>query len=188
MIEILSDRKILYGGLILICTLFVAFGIKRLFSVRAQGAIPEGSIGAVVNLSTRNNKTNFSASDDVILQVEITNPNDHAIKILKWLIPLEGVQEPMFTVFRDGTPVAYLGPIFKRAAPTEKDYLTLAAGESLSTEVNLTALYDFSISGNYQISFDVSSIHLYQEIGEEVNRLTSRAVKLHIEGHNPMKP
>ena len=193
-IQILSSRKTVYTLVVLITILFAMFSYQGLLDASARAASVEGPTGAAVSLSTSNNKTFFGTAEDVILQVSITNPNDHSIKILKWLTPLDGVKEPLFTVLRDGTPVAYLGPIYKRAAPTEQDYLTLAAGESLTSEVNLSALYDFSISGNYEISYEVASIQLYMEVDNErpklteMNRLTSVAIKLFIEGRSALKP
>ena len=192
--QFLLNRKTLYGSIVLLSAILIALGIRKILFVSARAASVEGPTGAAVSLSTSNNKTFFGTAEDVILQVSITNPNDHSIKILKWLTPLDGVKEPLFTVLRDGTPVAYLGPIYKRTAPTEQDYLTLAAGESLTSEVNLSALYDFSISGNYEISYEVASIQLYMEVDNErpklteMNRLTSVAIKLFIEGRSALKP
>ena len=188
-IQILSSRKTVYTLVVLITILFAMFSYQGLLDASARAASVEGPTGAAVSLSTSNNKTFFGTAEDVILQVSITNPNDHSIKILKWLTPLDGVKEPLFTVLRDGTPVAYLGPIYKRAAPTEQDYLTLAAGESLTSEVNLSALYDFSISGNYEISYEVRSEKLYLADSQQQKKLhntgslTSNTMEMVIEEH-----
>lgn len=188
------NRKILFG-IVIIATIFLAIlGIRKFFFVSAQAVSMGEGAGAVASLSTKSGKTFFGATEDVILQVSITNPNDYTIRILKWFTPLEGVQEPLFTVLRDGTPVTYLGPIYKRAAPTEQDYITLSAGESLNTEVNLSTYYDLSTPGNYEISYDVTSIQLYMEVGnkrpnlEKVDRLTSNALKLYIDGRSTSTP
>ena len=39
----------------------------------------------------------------------------------------------------DGEPVAYLGPLVKRRAPTEEDYLVLQPGETVSGSLDLRA-------------------------------------------------
>lgn len=193
-IHLSLSRKSLYITLILTTVLFAMFGTQGLLSASAQKGSTDDSANMIVSLSTRNNKTLFGATEDVVLQVSITNPNDHSIKILKWLTPLEGVQEPLFTVVRDGTPVEYLGPVYKRAVPTEQDYLTLTAGKSLTSEVNLSALYDFSISGNYEISYEVLSEKLYLADRQEEKKLSktgsliSNTMELVIEEHATPAP
>jgi len=193
-IQILSNRKTVYTLVVLITILFAMFSYQSLLNANAQAASVEEPTGATVNLSTTNNKTFFGTAEDVILQVSITNPNDHAIKILKWLTPLNGVQGPLFTVLRDGTPAAYLGPIYKRVAPTDQDYITLAAGESLTSEVNLSTFYDFSISGNYEISYEVASEKLYLQDSQERKKLsksgvlTSNTMEMNIEAHTVPAP
>jgi peptidyl-Lys metalloendopeptidase len=180
----ISLTHIALYGLLFVAVVLIAFGVKSLLSARAQGTTAKTPSGAVANLSA--DKALFKTGEEVTLHLTITNPNDFSIRVLKWFTPLEGVKQPLFTVTRDGEPVTYLGAMVKRPAPTEKDYITLAAGERITSDVNLSAFYDFSISGNYEIMYDVTSIQLYA--GEDLaqlnktGHLTSNKLSMFIEG------
>ena len=150
--QFLFNRKIVFGSILLISIFLLISGMRKIVWFSPQEVSVGEPVGVEVNLSTQHNKTTFSAAEDIMFQVSITNPGNDPIKILRWLTPLDGVKGPLFIVSRDGNPVEYLGPIYKRAAPTEQDYTTLTPGETLASEVNLSTLYDFSTSGNYKIS------------------------------------
>jgi len=167
--------------LVLVAVILVAFGIRNLLSARAQGGGMKTPRGAVVSLST--DKATFAAAEDIILHLNITNPTSHSIRLLKWFTPLEGVEGPLFTVLRNGEPATYLGMMVKRAAPTDRDYMSLTAGEGLTCEVNLSDYYDLSVSGNYRVMYDVTSNQLYGEKENEQlhnDRLTSNTLSIFI--------
>ncbi len=105
----------------------------------------------------------FDASQPVMVDVTISNPGKSSIRVLKWFTPAEDVEEPLFKVTRDGEAVAYTGAIYKRPSPAAADYVTLKPGASLTRSVDLSAYYDFSVSGNYSVSYDVSAWNLYSE-------------------------
>jgi peptidyl-Lys metalloendopeptidase len=77
------------------------------------------------------------------------------VKLLKWFTPVDGMEEPLFTVTRDGQQVQYLGAHYKRPGATDADYLKLASGESLTWKVDLTEFYDLSQTGDYKVQFNV---------------------------------
>jgi peptidyl-Lys metalloendopeptidase len=180
----ISLTHIALYGLLFVAVVLIAFGVKSLLSARAQGTTGKTPTVAVVGL--RADKALFKTGQEVTLHFTITNPNDTSIRVLKWFTPLEGVEQPLFTVTRDGEPVTYLGVMVKRPAPTEQDYITLAAGESLTSDVNLSAYYDLSVSGNYEVMYDVTSIQLYaEEDNKQINRtghLTSNKLSMFING------
>jgi len=178
--RISTAQKTLYG-LMLLAVLLAAFGAWSAPTAQAQKNSFETLAGANVALSA--DTSSFGAAQDVILHVTISNPNPSSIKILNWLTPANGVQESLFTVARDGQLVAYLGMIAKRAAPTAKDYIVLAAGESLTRDVDLSAYYDLSASGSYVIKYNVASADLYAETNGAQNSLTSNLLALTIAGH-----
>jgi hypothetical protein len=140
--------------------------------------------GILVDISTKNGKRSFGTDEDVLLHVTITNTNVKPIILLKWFTPLEGVERSLFTVLRDGLPVAYRGILVKRPAPTEKDYITLAGGESLVCDLNLSDSYDLSVPGEYTVTYNVSSPQLFAwEAGEGsigTSSLVSNIVQLSI--------
>jgi len=98
-------------------------------------------------------KTAFKAGEGAEVTVTLTNTASHAVRLLRWQTPVDGVKAPLFEVTRDGEIVDYTGRIYKRAAPTANDYLTLRPGESITSTVDLSDAYDFPTSGNYEFTF-----------------------------------
>jgi peptidyl-Lys metalloendopeptidase len=99
--------------------------------------------------------------------VTFENPNEFPIKILKWFTPLEGIDRSLFIIMRNGKPVGYLGKLVKRPAPSDSDYLTINAGASMSWQVNLSSYYDLTVPGNYDVTYEASSLRLYAKGGNE---------------------
>jgi peptidyl-Lys metalloendopeptidase len=105
---------------------------------------------------------------------------------LKWFTPVDGVEEPLFAVMRDGEPVSYIGARYKRPAVTGQDYISLKSGESISSTVNLGDYYDLSQSGQYEVFYAVASFNLYDEKDSNAfkfrDALTSEKVSVSVEG------
>jgi peptidyl-Lys metalloendopeptidase len=169
---------------------FIVFAL--VWSVFAAGSVPvasaqtTGSSEAVVSLSV--SKQAFGAAESIVLHTSITNPHAEAIEVLKWYIPADGMEEPLLSVTREGEPVSYLGPLFKRRPPTEQDYLTLQPGETVSGSLDLSAYYDLTASGNYTVSYSVNSPELYarrdKELRKMSGKLVSNEIRLFIEGRS----
>jgi peptidyl-Lys metalloendopeptidase len=92
-------------------------------------------------------------SDDVHVRLTLSNPGAEGASLLRWQTPIDGVQGDLFEVTRDGEAVAYVGPLYKRPAPTRQDHLLIPAGRSLTFDVELTGLYDFSQPGEYTVRY-----------------------------------
>ena len=90
---------------------------------------------------------------DVHVDVAVTNQCRTAVQVLRWQLPSDTMSGSLFTVTRDDRPVRYTGAVIKRAAPTAKDYVEIAAGATLNYKVELTGHYDFSKNGRYAIEF-----------------------------------
>ena len=177
-------RKALYG-IIMFAAILVAFGAWDVPNVGAHEFSSAGTLsGAIVSLGV--DRTSFGSGDDVVVHVSIMNPTGSSIKMFKWLTPIVGVDQPLFTVARDGKTVSYLGKFVKRAVPTENDYITILPGESLISDVNLSDYYDLSVSGSYTVTYNVASSELHingdmQEL-KSTDFLTSNTVGLSIDG------
>ncbi len=104
-----------------------------------------------VRLSSANPVVNGDV--DVHVDVAVTNVCRSAVQVLRWQLPSDTMSGSLFTVTRDDRPVRYTGAIIKRAAPTAKDYVEIAAGATLNYKVELTGHYDFSKNGRYAIEF-----------------------------------
>jgi peptidyl-Lys metalloendopeptidase len=91
--------------------------LVALMLTSAVGAAPKS--GAVVSLSVA--QSEFDSSQDVLVTVTVSNPTNHTVRVLKWFTPVDGVEESLFGVTRNGLPVAYIGAHYKRPAATGKD-------------------------------------------------------------------
>ncbi len=172
-------RMALIGAAVLVIVA-AAFAFRNFSTLGASARAP---MSATVSLSV--DKESFDGSDDVLVHVTITNPNNYPIRILKWFTPLNGIERSLFTVTRNGESVPYIGRMIKRAEPTEADYITLEAGGSVTADVNLSEYYELSSSDDYEVMYDVTSLQLYveKEIGELNNgRLSSVPIKMFITG------
>lgn len=105
-------------------------------------------------------KASFAANEDVQVQLTFSNPDNTPQKLLKWYTPAGGVKENLFQIRAGGEEAVYTGMHIKRAAPTAADYLTLQPGQSVSYKVELSALYDLPVSGNYEIRYHVETAAL----------------------------
>lgn len=90
---------------------------------------------------------------DVHVDVAVTNLCRVPVQVLRWQLPSDTMSGALFSVTRDDKPVRYTGAVIKRAAPSAKDYVSIAAGETLNYKVELTGHYDFSKNGRYAIEF-----------------------------------
>lgn len=133
--------------------------LAALVIASAVSAAPKD--GLTVNLSMSQGE--FDSGQEVLVTVTISNPTGHTIRVLKWLTPVDGVEEPLFAVTRDGEPVAYTGAVYKRPAITGNDYISLKASESITSVVNLGEFYDLSASGQYEVFYAVASYNLFNE-------------------------
>lgn len=120
---------------------------------------------------------------DVNATLTITNNGNGQQKILGWYTDLE--EENIFKVSRDGVKVDFYGPHYKRPAPTEKDFIKLKSGQSLSKTFELTSLYDMSEAGTYEIAYDVHSFQLFSNKGQQkkAERLQSSAALIYLDGY-----
>jgi peptidyl-Lys metalloendopeptidase len=162
--------------------------LAALLITTVAGAAPKDG-GAVVSLSVE--QSAFDSTQDVLVTVTISNPTNHTVRVLKWFTPADGVEEPLFSVMRNGEPVAYTGAIYKRPAVTGNDYISLKAGESLTNSVNLGDYYDLSESGDYDVFYAVASFNLFDEKGNAFkfrDDLSSEKISFNVQGRAKPTP
>ena len=170
-----------------------AFGIAAL-SV-AVGA-HAGSNGVKVTVEPE--KAALGASDDVVVKVTLTNTSSSPQYVLKARTPFEGLSAPLFNITRDGAKVAYTGALIKRGKPTKADYYVLKPGASHTVKVELSALYDLSVSGDYAIQYRTASPDLFLDsdngrataaaargAAQDIGELQSDAARVYIDGRLP---
>lgn len=138
--------------------------------VSAQAA----SNGVTVSIAPE--KSSLNKDDDVVVRVTITNTSSTPQYILKWHTPFDGVEEALFEVTRDGVPVPYLGAHYKRPAPTASDYYLLKPGASHSAKVELSGLYDMSVTGDYSVRYHSAAMDIFSSAQAGTARTTARGV------------
>lgn len=129
----------------------------------------------------------ISRGDDVLVGVTLTNTSNTAQQLLRWRTPLDDSDAPLFEVRRDGAPVPYLGRHAKRAAPGPRDYVTLEPGATLQRTVELSALYEMSITGAYTIRYHIlAAPTVVAAKGQQgLDELISNQVSVWINGRLP---
>lgn len=123
-----------------------------------------------------------SASDDVRVQVTIANFGDEPLAVPEWFLPGGELDDPLFVIDVDGRKVDYLGPIVKRAAPSEADFIWLDPGESRTATIELSGTYDLSAGGVYSIRYAAKSTHIVAPAFGRAVALSSNPVSITIEG------
>lgn len=160
------------------------FSAKFLLSIFACVAFSANaskpSLDVNVDVETLNN-------GNVNATLTITNNHKGQQKVLGWYTDLE--EEHIFHITRDGEEVQFMGPHYKRQAPTENDYIKLKSGESLVKTFELTSNYDMSEPGQYDITYNVKSLHLYSNHGQqkkaerlEIESLHSNTQSVYLDG------
>ena len=77
--------------------ILVAFGMLGASGAHAQELPSIGSLnGMIVNISVDN--SSFRSGDEVVVHVNIKNPTDSQVRILKWLTPMANAEQPLFKV------------------------------------------------------------------------------------------
>lgn len=156
-----------------------------LLCVLAAPSLAAPPAGVTVQLSAP--RSSISASEDLSVTVTIHNGSRAPLRVLRWHTPTGEIEESLFEITRDGQPVEYLGAHYKRQAPTATDFVVVAPGKSLVATVELTALYDMSVSGQYSIRFDTRSPNLFNERATAVRNgdmdsLSSNAIGVYVSG------
>lgn len=120
------------------------------------------------------------STDDVRVNLTLTNTGDKPILLLKWQLP--GSEDaPLFLVERDGEKVGYEGALIKRAAPTDKDFQLLKAGQSLTLQAEVSGLYDMSAQGQYSIRYRLPTLPQAAK-AKQAQGSESNVVTLWVEG------
>lgn len=106
-----------------------------------------------VTIST---EAEIKIGENVTCKVTITNNHNHEYHLLKRRTPLEGLMSSIFTVTHNGKMLPYEGLHFKRAPPTDDDYVSIPAKSSLEATVDLSLAYRFQASGEYSVQLSTT--------------------------------
>jgi hypothetical protein len=102
----------------------------------------------------------YRTDEPIMVRFTLTNQSDKNSYILEWNTPLEGIRGNIFIVRRaDGSELTYFGIMVSRTRPSADQYRRIKPGESVSAEVDLSTVYDFSevfekaAPGSYTVAF-----------------------------------
>ncbi|MFC3025504.1 M35 family metallo-endopeptidase [Vibrio zhugei] len=135
----------------------------------------------------------YGENSDVKVKVTITNQSSHNVKVLDWfLLKNNKLNSDAFDVSVNGQKVDYTGPIVKRPSPTDADYLAIGAGQTVTHTVDLSAYYDMTTAGTYNVQFDVSALNLIKQpyqaksaAAQGPQSLSSNDVNFYVAGIDP---
>jgi peptidyl-Lys metalloendopeptidase len=151
-----------------------------------------GSNGVTVSIAPE--KNSLKQDDNVVLRVTITNTSASPQYVLKWHTPFNGIEDHIFDVTRDGVALPYLGKHYKRGAPTAKDYYVLKPGASHTSTVEISSVYDMTVTGDYAVKYHAVSADLFMAApnargmasvaasGADMGEIESPAVSLWVDG------
>jgi len=151
-----------------------------------------GSNGVTVSIAPE--KNSLKQDDDVVLRVTITNTSSTPQYVLKWHTPFAGIEDRIFDVTRDGVALPYLGKHYKRGAPTAKDYYLLKPGASHTSKVEISSVYDMTVTGDYAVKYHAASADLFMpkqdarslmsaaSAGADMGEIESAPVSLWVDG------
>lgn len=113
------------------------------------------------------------AGGPVEVQLTLQNPTERTLHVLAWNTPLEEVWlgSPFELRGPGGDEVEYRGPMVKRGDPEGDDYVSLPAKAEVSATADLSAVYDLSRAGTYELRW-VGALH--DVTGASVPRPRSR--------------
>lgn len=91
----------------------------------------------------------YQMGEPITLTFEIRNTSKDSYRFLAWDTPLQREPLNFLSVTREGSALPYDGQLVKRGDPTNSEYITLASGESISAEVDISRLYPIQLPGEY---------------------------------------
>lgn len=153
------------------------------------GAYAADGLNATISMDKRA----LGPRDDVLVHVTLTNTSSAPQYVLKWHTPFGEIEESLFDVTRDGVKVPYLGMHAKRPAPTPADYYVIQPGKSHKVTVELSQMYNMSVTGDYSIRYSTKAMKLFSDMdpqGKTVDKkqpdtLQSEPLSVWIDGTLP---
>lgn len=104
-------------------------------------------------------KRKYKSVDPQHLVFSLTNDTAKPMSVLRWYTPFEDFKSNMFDVRILGHRTAYVGRTYKRGMPTEKDFLIVEPGETVTKQVNFTEAYDVAHAGQYEVQYKTEMLY-----------------------------
>jgi peptidyl-Lys metalloendopeptidase len=145
---------------LVVCALFATANVS-VNATPANRDAPDQSErwAAAVEAVVSSQKTTHSADEDVHVTVAFTNNGTRPIAIPRFMLDANEIDRSFLTVTRNGAPVAYTGPLVKRSAPSVEDMVSIAPGEIIAAQYELSSVFQLNEGGNYEVNFVNSNKH-----------------------------
>ena len=128
----------------------------------------------------------YTVKATIECRFHLKNNGKRDYSVLKWSTPLEGAISDCLIVTRNGKKLEYDGIYMKRSAPGPDQFMTLRAGQTLSSTFQVSDAFDMTKAGVYSIAVDtfleyvVSSATSKPDIKRKIRHLSSPAVSFQI--------
>src|SRR6185436_189222 len=143
---------------------------------------PAGDPSAPLRFDVAPRQAAYLADEPVLVDVTITNTSAGDARLLAWMLPDADLEEPLFEVTQGGQRAAFVGPHYKRAHTEAADFVPLAAGASITRQVDLARFYDLSRTGDLEIQLVVGARELVPD-GASAGAIRSNTARTWVEGH-----
>jgi Lysine-specific metallo-endopeptidase/Hemopexin len=96
----------------------------------------------------------YRLGEPVTLRYEVENTGGEDYSLLTWDTPLGGEVMNFLEVRHEGRAIPYDGRLVKRGEPSAESYRTIAAGETVVEELDLSESYALEDPGTYTVTLD----------------------------------
>jgi hypothetical protein len=108
----------------------------------------------------------YNKDDSVMINFTLYNLTNEGLWVLARYTPLENLKGDIFHVVCNGKKVPYEGIMVKRGPPTEKEYVYIEPGKSISREINISSAYKLPVSQECVVHFIGDKINYISGAGE----------------------
>lgn len=158
----------------------------RTFLCLVVAALVVCAVGSPIQSHIFVDNPQYFYGQPLTVHVALFNPSPNPVRVLTWKTPLEGVRHNLFNVQHLETKeyAPYKGMIVKRGEPSDEQFRTFAAGESIEFEFDLAEYYHFLETGMHEITLVMPIVFGEGDALEEVTFTTNSAIVM-VEEVNP---
>lgn len=156
-------------------------------SVVANAGGMHAELPSGIEVSVQAAKTKFSVDDQIMVAVTYKNTSSQTISFIKWGTALEGrIDGDFLSIYFEGSKLPYVGRIYKRAAPTSSDYISLQPNQQVSATVDLLTGYRLDYAGDYSVSPNALGQAVFKSVSPTIKLLADRPIFFTVKKQTPI--
>ncbi|KZN60217.1 hypothetical protein N473_24875 [Pseudoalteromonas luteoviolacea CPMOR-1] len=132
--------------------------IASLFIAGCKDKTPNTDIDSKFECAIAYASTSFPDMNYPV-EFRFTNLSDSSARVLIWHTPFEGWWSKFLLVEQNGKRLDYLGPMAKRSAADEDDYVTFLPKETKATTIDLAQVYEIDVEAPLKITYQNNLVH-----------------------------